>query len=204
MKRDFDSIDILVNNAAIAFKGSDPTPFAQQAWPTINTNYFGTLRLTEGLLPLIEKSTRSPRIVNVASSAGHLRILTSKVPAQWTRWMNNILWWILFMQEWKYVCMNVYGGEKLLINELLFRSLFKIFCLRYYAYRISAIWWTSLYEMFRGARTVNAAGPTPATGRASSEWLPWREWWREIWRYSSFMSNCFWYVCVFVFMYVCT
>ena len=100
MKRDFDSIDILVNNAAIAFKGSDPTPFAQQAWPTINTNYFGTLRLTEGLLPLIEKSTRSPRIVNVASSAGHLRILTSKVPAQWTLWMNNILWWILCMHAW--------------------------------------------------------------------------------------------------------
>lgn len=69
-------IDILVNNAAIAFKGSDPTPFKDQAEPTIQPNFFGTLKVTESLLPLLRKSNR-PRIVNVASQAGHLRIIKS-------------------------------------------------------------------------------------------------------------------------------
>lgn len=75
--RDYPSIDILVNNAAIAFKGSDPTPFTKQASPTINVNFFGTVELTEHLLPLLKKSTGA-RIVNVASMAGHLKILPSK------------------------------------------------------------------------------------------------------------------------------
>eukprot|EP01031_Cornospumella_fuschlensis_P033789 gene33789-40887_t len=77
VERDFGKIDILVNNAAIAFKNSDPTPFEQQARPTVHTNYFGTLWTTQALLPLLRKSS-NPRIVNVASSAGHLRILKSK------------------------------------------------------------------------------------------------------------------------------
>lgn len=77
IERDFGKIDILVNNAAIAFKASDPTPFEQQARPTVHTNYFGTLWTTQALLPLLRKAT-NPRIVNVASSAGHLRIIPSK------------------------------------------------------------------------------------------------------------------------------
>lgn len=74
---DYPTIDILVNNAAIAFKGSDPTPFARQARPTIFVNYFGTLWTTEALLPLIRKSEH-PRIVNVASESGHLGIIKGK------------------------------------------------------------------------------------------------------------------------------
>lgn len=70
-------VDILVNNAAIAFKGSDPTPFEQQAAPTMKVNFFGTLYLTKALLPLLSKSS-SPRIVNVASQAGSLRIIPSE------------------------------------------------------------------------------------------------------------------------------
>ena len=76
LMKDYPHVDILVNNAAIAFKGSDPTPFDQQARPTISVNYFGTLSLTEKMMPLLQKST-SPRIVNVASQAGSLRILKS-------------------------------------------------------------------------------------------------------------------------------
>ena len=76
LTKDYPHIDILVNNAAIAFKGSDPTPFDQQARPTVSINYFGTLSLTEKMMPLLQKST-SPRIVNVASQAGLLRILKS-------------------------------------------------------------------------------------------------------------------------------
>ena len=72
------AVDILVNNAAIAFKDQDPTPFAMQAAPTFNTNYFGTINLTMKLLPVLKKS-KNPRIINVTSQAGMLRILKSPI-----------------------------------------------------------------------------------------------------------------------------
>ena len=72
------AVDILVNNAAIAFKSADPTPFDKQAAPTFRTNYFGTIDLTMKLLPALRKS-KNPRIVNVTSQAGMLRILKSPI-----------------------------------------------------------------------------------------------------------------------------
>lgn len=75
--------DILVNNAAVCFNDSTlygkvpHTPFEKQAEITVATNFFGTLSLTEKLLPLLEKSS-SPRIINIASSAGRLSILPSE------------------------------------------------------------------------------------------------------------------------------
>lgn len=77
MEEDYGCLDILVNNAGIAYKGSDPTPFQEQCEPTILTNFFGTLKVAESLLPLVRKSTAG-RIVNIASMTGHLRILSSE------------------------------------------------------------------------------------------------------------------------------
>eukprot|EP00602_Paraphysomonas_sp_CaronLab_P007610 CAMPEP_0185023290 /NCGR_PEP_ID=MMETSP1103-20130426/5979_1 /TAXON_ID=36769 /ORGANISM="Paraphysomonas bandaiensis, Strain Caron Lab Isolate" /LENGTH=240 /DNA_ID=CAMNT_0027555821 /DNA_START=157 /DNA_END=876 /DNA_ORIENTATION=+ len=74
IEQDFDKCDVLVNNAGIAFKGADPTPFAEQARPTVHTNYFGTLSLTQKMLPLLRKG-EAARVVNVASSTGHLKII---------------------------------------------------------------------------------------------------------------------------------
>ena len=79
----FGKLDILVNNAAICF--NDPTlygkvpftPFEQQAGLTIDTNFFGTYKLTTALLPLLHKSN-SGRIINIASSAGRLGIMRSQ------------------------------------------------------------------------------------------------------------------------------
>jgi len=79
----FGKLDILCNNAAICF--NDPTlygkvphtPFEQQAAITIQTNFFGTYKLTNKLLPLLQKSS-SPKIINIASSAGRLAILKSQ------------------------------------------------------------------------------------------------------------------------------
>jgi (+)-neomenthol dehydrogenase len=39
----------------------------------VKTNYYGTKRVTEALLPLLQSSD-SPRIVNVSSSMGQLKV----------------------------------------------------------------------------------------------------------------------------------
>lgn len=81
---DFGHLDILINNAAICF--NDPTlygkcvytPFEKQARISIDTNFFGTLKVIQTMLPLLRKS-ESPRVINIASSAGRLSQL-SKSP----------------------------------------------------------------------------------------------------------------------------
>lgn len=77
MERDFGKVDVLVNNAAIAYKGSDPTPFVQQCTPTLDINYRGTVDFTDRMMPLVKKGN-DPRIVTVASMSGHLSHLRSK------------------------------------------------------------------------------------------------------------------------------
>jgi carbonyl reductase 1 len=72
--------DVLVNNAGIAFKDADPTPFAEQTKPTLDVNYRGTLALTRRLLPLLQAGD-DPRIVNVASMAGKLKQLQPPLQA---------------------------------------------------------------------------------------------------------------------------
>ena len=75
-------LDVLVNNGAICY--NDPTlfgkvehtPFDKQAEITIRTNFFGTLGLTRACLPLLWAS-ESPRVINLASHAGHLSIIKS-------------------------------------------------------------------------------------------------------------------------------
>mmetsp|Transcript_80146 Transcript_80146/g.248739 ORF Transcript_80146/g.248739 Transcript_80146/m.248739 type:complete len:339 (+) Transcript_80146:1227-2243(+) len=86
IKREFGQLDVLVNNAAVCF--NDPTlygkvpytPFEQQAGITMQTNFFGTLAVTQELLPLL-LAAPSPRIVNIASAAGRLRGSKEKIDA---------------------------------------------------------------------------------------------------------------------------
>jgi carbonyl reductase 1 len=81
VEQTFGTLDVLVNNAAICFNsptlyGKVPhTPFEKQAHITIETNFFGTYKLTNALLPLMNKSGR---IINIASSAGRLGIMNSQ------------------------------------------------------------------------------------------------------------------------------
>jgi len=62
-------LDILINNAAIAFKVNDITPFGDQAEITAQTNFFGTINVCNALFPLLRDHAR---IVNVSSRAGML------------------------------------------------------------------------------------------------------------------------------------
>lgn len=81
--KEFGRLDILLNNAAICF--NDPTlygkceytPFEKQARITVATNFFGTLGVIRAMLPLL-RSSPSPRIVTISSSAGRLAILKSQ------------------------------------------------------------------------------------------------------------------------------
>lgn len=68
-------LDLLINNAAIAFSGSSNVPMPEQAKKTLEVNYFSTLRFCEAMFPLLRNNAR---VVNVSSSAGHL----SKIPSE--------------------------------------------------------------------------------------------------------------------------
>ena len=66
-------LDILANNAAIlldhyeSIKDLKPETLSE----TLETNLVGTLRITQAMLPLLEKAD-APRIINVSSGAGQL------------------------------------------------------------------------------------------------------------------------------------
>ena len=64
-------LDILVNNAAAFVDWSERVTGADldDARRVLETNLFGAWRLTQALLPLLQRSA-SPRIVNVSSGAG--------------------------------------------------------------------------------------------------------------------------------------
>jgi NAD(P)-dependent dehydrogenase (short-subunit alcohol dehydrogenase family) len=66
-------IDILVNNAGIAVQGDGlpSTADVDVVRQTFETNYFGTIAVTQALLPLVKKSA-SGRIVNVSSGLGSI------------------------------------------------------------------------------------------------------------------------------------
>uniref|UniRef100_A0A5F7ZM34 carbonyl reductase (NADPH) n=1 Tax=Macaca mulatta TaxID=9544 RepID=A0A5F7ZM34_MACMU len=62
--KEYGGLDVLVNNAGIAFKVADPTPFHIQAEVTMKTNFFGTRDVCTELLPLIKPQGR---VVNISS-----------------------------------------------------------------------------------------------------------------------------------------
>ncbi|XP_042475517.1 salutaridine reductase-like [Macadamia integrifolia] len=102
IKTHFGKLDILVNNAAVSgikidddacealmtidasqeVKEAKFRQLARQTYETaqecVQANYYGTKRVTEALLPILQLSD-SPRIVNVSSSSGRLQVLVSNL-----------------------------------------------------------------------------------------------------------------------------
>ncbi|KAE9544499.1 hypothetical protein AGLY_000040 [Aphis glycines] len=65
-------VDVLVNNAAIAFKAAATEPFGVQAEETIRVNYFALRSVCDALFPLLRAGAR---VVNLSSSAGRLSVI---------------------------------------------------------------------------------------------------------------------------------
>ncbi|XP_031171846.1 carbonyl reductase [NADPH] 1 [Sander lucioperca] len=66
-KEKYGGVDVLVNNAGIAFKEADTAPFAVQAEVTLKTNFFATRDMLTHFMPLIKAGGR---VVNVSSFVG--------------------------------------------------------------------------------------------------------------------------------------
>ncbi|XP_063630218.1 carbonyl reductase [NADPH] 1-like [Cydia splendana] len=69
IKKEYGGIDILVNNAAIAFNNNTKEPVTVQAEQTLFVNYFSLLSTCEILFPILRNGAR---VVNISSSCGHL------------------------------------------------------------------------------------------------------------------------------------
>ncbi|MBZ3870481.1 Carbonyl reductase [NADPH] 3 [Sciurus carolinensis] len=67
LRREYGGLNVLVNNAGIAFTMDDPTPFDIQAEMTLKTNFFATRNVCTELLPIMKPHGR---VVNISSSQG--------------------------------------------------------------------------------------------------------------------------------------
>ncbi|XP_031825848.1 carbonyl reductase [NADPH] 1 [Nomia melanderi] len=72
LKNTHGGLDILVNNAAIAFKVAATEPFSVQAEETLKVNYFSLRKVCNILYPLLKPHAR---VVHVSSSCGRLSLI---------------------------------------------------------------------------------------------------------------------------------
>jgi len=69
IESEFPHLDVLLNNAGIAFHTSSEVPLSEQAAETFKVNVYGTDKVTKSLLSFLAKSEK-PRVINVCSQLG--------------------------------------------------------------------------------------------------------------------------------------
>lgn len=72
LQKTYGGLDVLVNNAAIAFKTDATEPFSLQAEETVRVNYFALRKVCTKLYPLLKPHAR---VVHLSSSAGRLSLI---------------------------------------------------------------------------------------------------------------------------------
>ncbi|GFR66190.1 carbonyl reductase [NADPH] 1 [Elysia marginata] len=70
LQNTYQGIDVLVNNAGIAYKVASTASFAEQAEVTLKTNYFATLDACEVLYPLLRPHARVSNVSSMVSQFG--------------------------------------------------------------------------------------------------------------------------------------
>lgn len=69
---EYGGLDVLVNNAAIAYRAASTVPFIDQARETVSINFTGTLNVSRAFIPMLRPHAR---IVNVSSAISSLSLL---------------------------------------------------------------------------------------------------------------------------------
>ena len=75
LEKNYGGLDVLVNNAAIAYKATSTAPVSEMATVTIDVNFFGTLRVCSALYPLLRPHAR---VVHVSSRVGRIGVVSSQ------------------------------------------------------------------------------------------------------------------------------
>lgn len=89
LKKNFEKIDVLINNAGIMGSKSMSEFDLEQISHVLNTNLFGAIRLTKAVFPLLKKSNDA-RIINVSSEMGALKSLSGSHAAyRLSKWALN-------------------------------------------------------------------------------------------------------------------
>lgn len=83
LEENYGGVDVLVQNAAIAFKNASTEPFAVQAKETLRINFYGTLDVVEKFYPLMRENGRIVLLSSYCSQSTQFRF-------QPNSWKNEI------------------------------------------------------------------------------------------------------------------
>lgn len=67
-------LDVLVNNAGMAYKGASTAPFSEQAEVTNKCNFFGTLEVCNVIFPILRKDARVVHVSSLVSEWAYKKL----------------------------------------------------------------------------------------------------------------------------------